>query len=751
MTAPPVTVDANANANANADAKANPNATADVSVTLEGVLERITYANPENAWSVVKLAVPGQAERVTAVGNLLAVQEGESLRLSGTFVVDKKYGRQLRVSSYQTITPATLVGIERYLASGVVKGLGEVMAKRIVERFGKETLHVIDSEPERLGEVQGIGRVRGERIAKAWGEQKHVREVMVFLQSHGVSGHLAVKVWKAYGENAIRVVRANPYRLALDIFGVGFLTADRIATSLGVDKASSTRAEAGALHVLGGFSDEGHVYCPEDRLVADASELLGIEPAGITTALDSLAASGRIVREPRAGGDAGGAVYAKAMHTAEVGVAELLLELLRAPATPMQAEVEGLVRRLEGQGGVVLAPEQREAVRQALDRKVLVVTGGPGTGKTTLVNTLIGVFAQHGQRVLLGAPTGRAAKRLFEATGHEAKTLHRLLEWSPKQNGFARTAERPLEADVVIIDEASMLDTTLAYALLLAVPSAARLVLVGDVDQLPSVGPGSVLKDLIASGVIAVARLRHIFRQARDSRIVMNAHRIHDGQLPELAARGEPSDFHVMQRETPEDVLDTVKKLLAQHIPERLHFDPIDDVQVLTPMHRGLLGAQSLNAELQALLNPSGKALVRGSRTLKVGDKVMQVRNNYDLDVFNGDLGRITSIDEVEQEVVVTYDGRAVPYEFADLDELALAYACSVHKAQGSEYPCVVLVLHTQHYMLLQRNLLYTAVTRGRREVIVVGNKRALVLAIKNASSGSRWTQLAQRLQSARA
>lgn len=720
-----------------------PAAVLQQATSLEGVLERVTFASEENGFCVVRLTVPGRHELVTAVGNLFGAQPGESLRLTGRWVTDRRYGEQFEVERALTVKPATLVGIEKYLASGLVRGVGKVMAARLVQHFGLATLDVIDAQPHRLTEVDGIGAVRSGRLRAAWAEQREIREVMVFLQAHGVSTGFAVKIYRQYRHQAIAVVKENPYRLAIDVFGIGFKTADRIAANLGLAPTSPRRAEAAVLHFLGEASDEGHVFLPRERLVATTAGALEVDAAIVEAAVEALASSAEVILEPL-GAPAGAAVFLKSLHVAEAGVGQLLQRLLAAPADPLDADAGGALAGFERQRGLALAPEQRDAIRLALASKVLVVTGGPGTGKTTLVTGVLRAFAQHGQRVLLGAPTGRAAKRLGETTGHEARTLHRLLEFSPKTHRFERDRRRPLEADAVLVDEASMLDTVLAYDLLKALPPRCRLVLVGDVDQLPSVGPGTVLGDVIASGAVPVVRLRHIFRQAQQSLIVTNAHRVNQGRFPELRGAGEPgADFFFVEAEQPEQVLDLVKRSVAERIPRRFGVDAVDDVQVLTPMHRGLLGAANLNAELQALLNPGGDEVLRGSRRFRAGDKVMQLRNNYDLDVYNGDVGRVVAVDAAAQALRVAFDGREVGYDFADLDELALSYACSIHKSQGSEYPCVVLPLHTQHNVMLQRNLLYTGLTRGRRLVVLVGSRRALAIAVKNAATAARFTRLA--------
>ncbi len=714
------------------------------SATLEGVLDHIVYANEENAWSVVRLLVPRHREPVTAVGNLLGVQPGESLRLDGRWTRSRKYGEQFRVDSFVTLKPATLVGIERYLGSGLVRGIGKVMAARLVGQFGLQTLEIIESEPERLTDVPGIGPVRSARIRRAWEEQRHIQDVMVFLQSHGVSSTYAVKIYKTYRERAIAIVRDDPYRLAADIFGIGFKTADRIAGRLGIPPTSPRRAAAGVIHVLGELADQGHVYAERQELEALTAKMLEIETAAVERAIDELAREGSVVLD----GIRGEAVYLRSLYIAEAGVAERLLGMLMTATPPIDVDVDRAIAWLESRTGITLAAGQARAIRRAVSSRLLVITGGPGTGKTTLVNGIVQILERKGVRIALAAPTGRAAQRLRETTGREAKTVHRLLEWAPGGLAFERNAERPLDVDLVILDEVSMIDTVLAYHIVKALPSHGRLILVGDMDQLPSVGPGSVLRDLIASGAVDVVRLDEIFRQAEASLIVVNAHRVNRGEMPYLEplTPEKPADFFLVERPEPDDVLATVKRLVGERIRARFGFDPIEDVQVLTPMHKGVLGAANMNAELQALLNPTGTSITRGSRILRVGDKVMQIRNNYTLGVWNGDIGRVTEIDDVEREVEVRFDDRRVRYDDGALDELVLGYACSVHKSQGSEYPAVVIPLHTQHYVMLQRNLLYTAITRARRLVVLVGSRRALAIAVKNQTTEARNTRLAGRL-----
>lgn len=723
----------------------NPSPAGDAAATLHGVLERIVFANEENAWSVVRLTIPGQRDPVTAVGNLLGVQPGENLRLTGSWINDPKYGKQFRVSSYATVAPATLIGIEKYLGSGLIRGIGKVMASRLVKSFGLETLDVIENQPMRLVEVEGIGPKRSRDILRAWSEQREIKEVMIFLQSHGVSTAYAIKIYKTYGPQATELVRQNPYRLAADVYGIGFKTADRIAAALGIPPDAPQRIEAGTLHLLGQGADRGHLYLPRKTLIEEAEKLLEAPADRVERALAALAEMEQIVLESLVD-PAEQAVFLKWLHTAELGVAARVRELLVQPMLPLEIDVERALDWFEKRERIALAREQRQAVRSGLTRKVLVITGGPGTGKTTLVRGIVAILEKKGQKTLLAAPTGRAAKRLAEATGAEAATLHRLLEFNPKTRQFDRNREHPLFCDLLIVDEASMLDTVLAYHVLRAVPDHGRLILVGDVDQLPSVGPGRVLADLIRSAAVEVVRLTEIFRQAERSLIVVNAHRVNQGSMPILESVDSDGDFFFLERKEPDEITETIAQLVSRRIPAKFGFDPAEQIQVLTPMNRGPLGTESLNALLRDLLNPEGQMVTRGSHSLRVGDKVMQVRNNYDLEVFNGDIGRVRAIDEVDQVVKVSMDGREVAYDFASIDELVLAYACSIHKSQGSEYPCVIIPLHSTHYVMLQRNLLYTALTRAKRLAILVGEERALRIAVGNRRVRTRFSRLAERL-----
>ncbi|MDA8241813.1 MAG: ATP-dependent RecD-like DNA helicase [Nitrospiraceae bacterium] len=719
---------------------------------LQGQLERVTYCNESNHYTIARLKVQGRRDLVTIVGNLLSVAPGEVLRLQGTWERHPRYGEQFKIASYESVLPATIKGIERYLGSGLIKGIGPVMAKRLVEKFGQDTLVVIETKAERLAEVDGIGSKRIGMIKKAWDEQKEVRDVMLFLQGHEVSTSYAVKIYRQYGKNSVRVVRENPYRLASEIFGIGFLTADKIAEKLGIPRDSSLRAEAGILHILGQFAAEGHVYYPFGPLTEECQKMLAVDNSLVIQAIEKISSEKKILVEdvPEGGGGPERPVYLAEFLHWEKGIAESLAGIMARGADVLRFDREKAIEDVQRDLGITLAANQVRAVKEALDKKVLVITGGPGTGKTTIVRSIIKICGSQGRKVVLGAPTGRAAKRLSEASGQEAKTIHRLLEFSPKQGGFKRNADFPLNADMVVIDEASMIDTALMYHLLKGVPGTAALVLVGDADQLPSVGAGNVLADIICSRRVSTVKLDEIFRQSGESLIIVNAHRINHGDFPFLSSKKEvPQDFYFIELEDPEEVCRMILNMCGKKIPEKFGLDPMRDIQVLAPMHRGVVGATNLNFELQKHLNPSGDELLRGEKALRRGDKVMQIRNNYDKDIYNGDIGRILSIDREEQELTVDYDGKLVQYDFTELDEIVLAYAVSVHKSQGSEYPAVVMPLLTQHYMMLQRNLLYTAITRGKKLVVLIGTRKALGIAIRNDKPKMRYTRLKERLQTA--
>jgi exodeoxyribonuclease V alpha subunit len=720
-------------------------------IELKGQIERITYVNEQNGYTVAQVKAEGAAGLVTIVGSIPGLNLGEMVKLQGEWQNHARYGRQFKAASCEVVMPATISGIERYLGSGMIKGIGPVTAKRLVSKFAIETLDVIDRDIGRLAEVDGIGEKRIGMIRSAWQAQKEIRDVMVFLQGHGVSPAYAVKIFKQYGSGAVAIVRENPYRLADDVLGIGFITADKIAEKLGIPKDSPTRARAGIQYLLNQLSDEGHVYYPFGFLVDHCEKTLETDRGVILDAVSSAASDRRIVIEAAGSSDAEEerAVYLTGFHVSEQGLARRLRDLLNHPRQLPLIDKDALVAAAEKHLGLALSKQQALAVRDSVERKVMIVTGGPGTGKTTIIKSIIAIQERIGHRVMLAAPTGRAARRMSEATGREARTIHRLLEFSPGDGKFKKDEQNPLDADAFVIDEASMIDTVLMYHLLKAIPLRASLILVGDVDQLPSVGAGNVLGDIIGSGAAPVVRLNEIFRQSRESMIIVNAHRVNEGQMPILTGTGR-SDFQFIEMEAPEAAVERVVGLCRERIPSRFGYRSIDDIQVLTPMHRGTVGAINLNAELQKALNPSKDELSWAGRTYKTGDKVMQIRNDYDKDVFNGDIGRIRRIDREEQEVSVDFYGRHVKYDFSDLDELVLAYAISVHKAQGSEYPVVVMPILMQHYILLQRNLLYTGITRGKKLVVLLGTKKAIGTAVRNDRPQMRYTLLKERLQGAR-
>ncbi|MBI2876537.1 MAG: AAA family ATPase [Candidatus Tectomicrobia bacterium] len=839
-------------------------------MALEGVVDRILFLNEGNGYTVARFQPKDRKETVTIAGNLPDIRPGETLRITGRWSTHRLYGEQFQVEGYLPLLPTTPLGVERYLGSGVIKGIGPIMARRLVQKFGADTLHVIEEESERLLGVEGIGEGRVQMIREAWQAQRGIREVMIFLQAQGIGTAYSTRIFKQYGQRAVALIQENPYQLASDVPGIGFKTADKIAQGMGIDPQSPVRAQAGLLYLLRELSSEGHVCYPVKELIEKGREALGLAPAGIASAISALHRTKKLVVEadppgspvrgahsPQGacpGPDPGSEdppgtpvsdspgptarVYLPELYRAEVEVAQRLAGLTvdpgaalspsassQGPATssagsatlpnpgaslappsgppsravpqarpegptahspvpsssksetgeafqgslgvgfdrrvagpsppaaprPRGAALEGLLAQLEGRVlRLRLVEGQRQAIREALSHKVLIITGGPGTGKTTTVNALLQAYEALKWKVLLCAPTGRAAKRLSEATRRPATTIHRLLEFSFQKGGFQRDAYRPLEAEAIIVDEASMIDLSLMQHLVRAIPPRATLILVGDINQLPSVGPGNVLRDLLHSGRVQVIELTEIFRQARQSLIVTNAHRIHEGVFPFLPAwgkEGERRDFYFIPEEDPERVLERVKALCAREIPQRFGFHPSQEIQVLTPMNKGTVGALNLNLELQQVLNPSGQELARAGRRWRLDDKVMQVRNNYSKEVFNGDIGRIVEIDPEEQRVTVKYDTGPVDYEGDELDELMPAYAISVHRSQGSEYPAVVIPLLPQHYLLLQRNLLYTALTRARRLAVLVGSKRAIAMAVKNDKIQQRYTSLQQRLE----
>ena len=702
---------------------------------LRCVVERITYQNPENGYSVLKVRVKGYSDLVTLVGSLLEVPVGSVLLCRGEWKVDKRYGSQFVAATWEETMPATVYGIEKYLGSGLVKGIGPRFARAIVQRFGTETIDIIETEIERLYEVPNIGRKRVAKIRESWEKQKDIKNVMLFLQGYGVSTAYAAKIYREYGKESIDKVRENPYRLADDIWGIGFKTADGIAAKMGYEKEDPRRCRSGILYTLGQLSDEGHVYAGEEQLVKTAGQLLEAGETAIRDTLAGMLQAEDLILDKDA-------IYLPPFYHAECGTSRRLRDLAESTGRSL---FDGLFdpSSLTAETGIEYDEVQLAAIRQAVTSKVMVLTGGPGTGKTTTTQGIIAALKKAGLRVLLAAPTGRAAKRMSEATGMEAKTIHRLLEYNP-QDGYKRNDENPLEGDALIVDECSMIDILLMNNLLKAVPVGMRLVFVGDIDQLPSVGAGNVLRDIIDSRHIPVMRLVRIFRQAQKSRIVMSAHAINEGRFPDTS-NGRDTDFFFMKEDDPERAAETIVRLVKERLPHAYRESP-ERIQVLTPMQRGVVGAANLNLALQEALNPSGPSLNRGGYTYRQGDRVMQIRNNYDKDVFNGDSGYIREVDTEDRTLTVDFDGKTVEYDVTELDELTLAYATTIHKAQGSEYPIVVMPLLMTHFVMLQRNLIYTGITRAKKICVLIGATKALAYAIRNMAVLKRNTMLKERI-----
>lgn len=709
---------------------------------IKGYIERITFQSPENGYTVAKMQQPGQADVTCIVGFMPSIQPGETVSCKGNWKKHPAHGLQFEVKQYQTEIPADLNGVKKYLSSGLVKGIGPVYASRIVEKFGTETLDIIDTDPERLLEIPGLGIKRVEKIRDCWDEQKSVRDVMIFLQAHDVSPVYAQKIFRVYGKKCVQIISETPYALARDIHGIGFKTADKIAEKMGIEKDSPQRIEAGILYLLSELSNDGHVCFPQDQFLINAENVFEVGNPLILRCIDTLKEENRIIVDNQVyNGSLQTFLWIKSLYISEKGIAKEMYRLMGGASQLRKVSEEKALEWVQEQLSISLADNQKTAVSLALSEKVQIITGGPGTGKSTITNAILTITSKLTDKILLAAPTGRAAKRMSEITKKKAQTIHSLLEFDFRAGGFKRNGEKPLDCDLLIVDEASMIDTTLMYSLLKAIPTHSRVIFVGDIDQLPSVGPGNVLKDMIASRALPVTQLNEIFRQASGSRIVTNAHRINQGTFPELY-NGKDSDFFFIAQEDKGALLNQILTLVTQRVPKKYQFDPFSQIQVLAPMKKGVIGTDNLNHILQDTLNPNQNHIFKYGRRFAKGDKVMQIRNNYDRKVYNGDVGRIEKIDEVDQKLYVRMDEELITYEFSDLDELVLAYAVSVHKYQGSECPCIIMPVHTSHFKLLHRNLLYTGVTRGKKLVILVGTKKALAIAVHNDEVRSRYTGL---------
>lgn len=714
---------------------------------ISGSIERITFQSDENGYCIAYLHSPDKTDLICIVGTMPGLQPGESIRCWGNWKKHLIYGNQFEVETFKTEIPADINGIKKYLGSGLIKGIRESYAQKIVDAFGISTFDILDSQSHRLKEVKGIGKKRIESIVSSWTLQKSIRDIIIFLQGHGVSNSYAQKIYKTYGNQSIQKLQENPYALARDIFGIGFKTADHIAQQLGMPHQASQRVDAGIEYVLFELANEGHVCYPLEEFLSKASEMLVVEVTLIQERANALSTEERIIILPlTVGVERKPHIWLKGLFTAEVGIAREIARIHSTPSYLRKVDVEKALTWVQQQLSLQLAQHQSQAVANSLVEKIQIITGGPGTGKSTITRAILTIMLQLTPRIILAAPTGKAAKRLSEITGRQAQTIHSLLEWDFKEHGFKRNRNNPLEADLIIIDEASMIDTSLMYNLLKAVPSSARLILVGDINQLPSVGPGNVLKDIINSRIISVTSLTEIFRQSANSRIVLNAHRINVGKMPDFTQTSE-SDFFFIEAETPEDVLLKIITLVTERLPRKYSYHPLHDIQVLSPMRKGLFGIDNLNQELQKTLNPKGDTLIRMGRSFKKGDKVMQIRNNYKKMVFNGDVGFITLINLSNQELTVDYDDKTVVYEFNELDELVLGYAISVHKYQGNEGRCILVPIHTSHYKMLDRNIVYTALTRGKELVIIIGNKKAMFIAVNNDKAHRRFTGLKNALE----
>jgi exodeoxyribonuclease V alpha subunit len=711
---------------------------------LSGLVERVTFHNPENGYCVLRLNVRGRRDLLTVVGHASAISAGEFVRAAGTWLNDRNHGMQFKAKFLKVTAPTTKEGIEKYLGSGMIKGIGPVYAKKLVNAFGEAVFEIIENESRRLMTVEGIGRHRCALIIKGWAEQKAIREIMLFLHQYGISTSRAVRIYKTFGDEAISIITQNPYILARKIKGIGFLSADQIAQKIGIPPDSLIRVQAGLNHILLEAMDEGHCGLPTETLLKASQDLLEVSYPLLERGLQAEIIEGELIQDSVQGQEV---VFLRGLYQAELLIANRLKDQCQGASPWGSIEVDKAIPWVEERLGLTLASSQKQAIEKTLHSKVMVITGGPGVGKTTLVNSILHILKAKQLNLALCAPTGRAAKRLSESTGLEAKTIHRLLEVNPQAGGFSRNADNPLECNLLVVDEVSMVDVPLMAALLKALPSHAALLLVGDIDQLPSVGPGQVLADIIASGAIPVAQLTEVFRQALQSKIITNAHRVNQGQMPVIPEKGDTSDFYFIEAQEPEDCVQKLLEVVAQRIPQKFKLNPIRDIQVLCPMNRGGVGARSLNMELQRVLNPHQSLKVeRFGWTFATGDKVMQIVNNYDKETYNGDIGVIKEINTDANELAIGFEGRDVVYDFGELDEITLAYATTIHKSQGSEYPAVVIPLMTQHYQMLKRNLLYTGMTRGKQLVVIIGQKKALAIAVKDQRSQRRWSKLDEHL-----